>query len=164
MSTTDDQIPRPARNRGIANQLQPATRVTLDRTTSPFTPDELLWEVIKDRTEAVTFGNYKAFVDDIDCRGHIFRGVEGYQALKTATRAWLQHEAGVWLGTGDLKDDDVRRDANKTLGKPLPDPSPDDQDEIDDLRADYLVDLRQSFLNELESDLKVLPYHKLIVD
>jgi hypothetical protein len=159
---TEDGITRPSRARKPAQQLQPPTRVTLDRTDSPFTTDELLWEVIKDRTQAVTFENYKRFVDSIDARGQIFRGVEGYAALKTATRAWLQHEAGVWFGN-DILHDPVREYANKTFepdkttGAPaLPDPDPADQSDVEQLHKEYLAGL--------DSDLKMLPYHQLIID
>jgi hypothetical protein len=170
MSTTDDGITRPDPNRNAAaGQLPAPIRVTLDRTSSPFTKDERLWEVIKDRTSAVSFANYKAFIDAIDAQGSIFRGVEAYQALKVATRAWLQHEAGVWMGTDDDAEDDVRVLVNKTLRRdlkktPLPGPDTADQAEIDLLHDEYLVTLRQNFVSDLENDLKVLPYHKLIVD
>ncbi|MGZ4306543.1 MAG: hypothetical protein ACXVSL_16960, partial [Solirubrobacteraceae bacterium] len=91
----DDGISRPDPNRSTG--LAPATRVSLDRTDSPTTTDELLWEVIKDRTEAITFENYKRFMDQVQVGGQLFRGVDAYAALKNATRAWLQHEAGVWF-------------------------------------------------------------------
>lgn len=160
--TPDDGITRPVRSSaekaGRPKELAPATRVTLDRTDSPFTTDELLWEVIKDRTQALTFENYKKFIDSVVVDGQLYRGVEGYQTLKVATRAWLQHEAGVWFSPTDDQ------------GNPLPDPvvlqeafegpvPPEDGDDVVDVQL-----LRQKYLVELENDLKVLPYHKLIVD
>ena len=86
---SEDEEPR--------QDLAQPTRVTLTRTESEQTEDQLLWAVIKDRSEAITFENYKRFIDQVEVDGQLFRGVEGYQTLKTATRAWLQHEAGVWL-------------------------------------------------------------------
>lgn len=160
--TPDDGITRPVRSRaekaGQTRELAPATRVTLDRTDSPFTTDELLWEVIKDRTQALTFENYKRFIDSVVVDGQLYRGVEGYQTLKVATRAWLQHEAGVWFSPADEQ------------GNPLPDPvvlqdafegpvSAADADDTGDIQL-----LRERYLVELENDLKVLPYHKVIVD
>ena len=89
-------IPPPADEEPRQDLAQP-TRVTLTRTESEQTDDQRLWAVIKDRSEAITFENYKRFIDQVEVDGQLFRGVEGYQTLKTATRAWLQHEAGVWL-------------------------------------------------------------------
>ena len=50
---------------------------------------------------AVTFENYRRFIDGVDADAHLFRGVQGYRTLKTATQVWLQHEAGVWRSTKD---------------------------------------------------------------
>jgi hypothetical protein len=166
--TPADGIARPDPKRGTAaaqKGLAPVTRVSLDRTDSPATTDEILWEVIKDRTQALTFENYKRFIDQVVVTGQLFRGVDAYATLKTATRAWLQHEAGVWFdprlpgGGGPLLDDPVQEafeDAN--YGVPDPDPvsTAEDLKDVQDLRAQYLA--------TLEDDLKVLPYHKLIVD
>ena len=158
----DDGITRPVRSRaektGKTKELAPATRVTLDRTDSAFTTDELLWEVIKDRTQALTFENYKRFIDKVVNDGNLYRGVEGYQTLKVATRAWLQHEAGVWFSptdeNGNPLPDPVGQDA--AFEGALPAPDPDDAVDVQLLRERYLT--------ELENDLKVLPYHKVIVD
>lgn len=168
----DDGISRPDPNRSTG--LAPATRVSLDRTDSPTTTDELLWEVIKDRTEAITFENYKRFMDQVQVGGQLFRGVDAYAALKNATRAWLQHEAGVWfdpqipnpagVGTTPLDDPvDTAFNQPQLPGYAFP-PLPDvprgsrkaDAVDVQRLRAEYLA--------TLEGDLKVLPYHKLIVD
>jgi hypothetical protein len=159
--TPDDGITRPTRTRaeklGKPKALAPAQRVTLDRTESPFTRDELLWEVIKDRTQAITFENYKKFIDSVVVAGQLFRGVEGYKTLKDATRAWLQFEAGVWFNpeeNGVAVPDPVAID-NAFAGD-LPSAEQSDVNDVELLRERYLV--------ELNSDLKVLPYHKLIVD
>jgi hypothetical protein len=160
--TPDDGITRPVRSpaekAGKIKELAPATRVTLDRTDSPFTTDELLWEVIKDRTQALTFENYKRFIDSVVVDGQLFRGVEGYKTLKDATRAWLQFEAGVWFSPNDDQGrplaDPARPEA--AFEGPVPKADPDD---VSDVQG-----LRDSYLTELDNDLKVLPYHKLIVD
>ena len=68
--------------------------MTRGRTELEQTEDQLLWAVIKDRSEAIGFENYKHFVDRIEADAQLFRGVEGYQTLRNATRVWLQHEAG----------------------------------------------------------------------
>jgi len=159
--TPDDGITRPSRTRaeklGKPKALEPAKRVTLDRTESPFTTDELLWEVIKDRTQAITFENYKRFIDSVVNEGQLFRGVEGYKILKDATRAWLQVEAGVWFNpqeNGVTVPDPVAID-NAFAGN-LPSAEQSDVNDVELLRERYLA--------ELDDDLKVLPYHKLIVD
>jgi hypothetical protein len=156
----DDGITRPDPNRSQGS-LAPVTRVSLDRTDSPATTDELLWEVIKDRTEAITFENYKRFIDEVEVGGQLFRGVDAYTTLKVATRAWLQHEAGVWF--------------DPHAKPPIPDPVDDAflqthlqlPDVPSGTRAADAVDvkkLRDRYLATLDGDLKVLPYHKLIVD
>jgi len=159
--TDADGITRPTRTpaekAGRGRQLAPATRVTLDRTDSPFTTDELLWEVIKDRTQAITFENYKRFIDSVVNDGQLYRGVEGYKILKDATRAWLQFEAGVWFSPQDgesLLPDPLA--ADPAFEGDVPDADPSDVADVAALRDQYLA--------ELDSDLKVLPYHKLIVD
>jgi hypothetical protein len=158
-----------SRSKTRRKELAPATRVTLDRTDSPFTTDELLWEVIKDRSQAITFENYKRFIDLVGVDGQLFRGVEGYQTLKIATRAWLQQEAGVWLspsygsanGRGAATDPVAASfqdtfEGESTASTNNSGESAEDAKDVQDLRDDYLA--------ELEKDLKVLPYHKLIVD
>ena len=167
--TAQDGIARPDPDRGKKRDdkdgLAPATRVTLDRTDSPPTTDERLWNIIRDRTDALAFNNYKRFIDTVEVGGQLFRGVEAYSTLKTATRAWLQYEAGVWLLadpsqdpvasrflTGDDDPDDNKKPAR---GKT----APSDPTDEEDVRA-----LRDEYLAELDGDLKVLPYHKLIVD
>lgn len=160
-------IPPPEDEEPRQDLAQP-TRVTLTRTESEQTDDQRLWAVIKDRSEAITFENYKRFIDQVEVDGQLFRGVEGYQTLKTATRAWLQHEAGVWLspsvervdGSGKVVRtplaDPVQSEFRSAFKGDLPEKSADERRDIRLLRRDYLA--------ELENDLKVLPYHKLIVD
>jgi hypothetical protein len=168
--TAQDGIARPDPDRGkkrgtnAQQDLAPATRVTLDRTDSPPTTDERLWNVIRDRTDALSFNNYKRFIDTVEVGGQLFRGVEAYSTLKTATRAWLQYEAGVWLLPDPAQDpvasrfltgDDPGDDKQTARAKTAP-ADPTDQADV--------VALRDEYLAELDGDLKVLPYHKLIVD
>lgn len=49
----------------MPENLPPITHVSLERTDFPFTPDRLLWEVIKDRTEAISFRRYCDFIDRV---------------------------------------------------------------------------------------------------
>ena len=143
-------------------ELDPAVRVTLERSGVPSTSDQLLWEVVKDRTDAIGFDHYKRFMDRVGLEGQLFRGVEAYQTLKTATRAWLQYEAGVWFGPYDNQGNPVGDpvatafEAGFDGRSPAEHPSKADVKDVERLRQDYLA--------ELEEDLRVLPYHKLIVD
>ena len=168
--TAQDGIARPDPDRGKKpggddQDLAPATRVTLDRTDSPRTTDERLWNVIRDRTDALSFNNYKRFIDNVEVAGGLFRGVEAYSTLKNATRAWLQFEAGVWLQPDAWPDPVAERffagdedpDGNtKTTARKLAKGDPNEED--------HVIKLRDEYLAELDNDLKVLPYHKLIVD
>lgn len=171
--TAQDGIARPDPERGkkpargaAGKGLAPATRVTLDRTDSPPTPDEHLWSVIRNRTDALSFNNYKQFIDSVEVGGQLFRGVDAYSTLKTATRAWLQFQAGVWLQDDPSQDPVATRflsavdESENNSGKPARNKSApgDPTDEAD------LLALRDEYLAELDGDLKVLPYHKLIVD
>jgi hypothetical protein len=167
--SSDDTMSRPDPNRGKApsansgraggsKNLAPATRVTLDRTDSPPTSDERLWDVIRDRTDALTFNNYKEYIDDVLVGDNLFRGVEGYATLKSATRAWLQYEAGVWLLPRNSKINDPVSALYNQTGLP-PTKSTNAPQTIADVTA-----LRDEYLSSLEKDLKVLPYHKLIVN
>lgn len=158
-STASEPTSRNPRARAKGRSLAPATRVTLDRTDSPPTTDELLWEVIKDRSEAITFENYKAFIDRVEVEGQLFRGVDAYLSLKAATRAWLQTESGVWIGEGeDPLALNVQFDTPADLAASNGDAA---------VAAENVADvaaLRESYLRRLDGDLGVLPYHKLIVD
>lgn len=149
--------------------LAQSQRVTLDRTASPQTADEQLWDVIKDRTEAITFENYKEFMDRVavGADGRLTRGVDAYQALKSATRAWLQTEAGVWLGDpGSRNADGVLEGGDPlALEKVFKGDMTTEGDASDAAASAANVEqLRQEYLAELANDLAVLPYHKLIVD
>jgi hypothetical protein len=154
MATNDTTSQNAGQRRG-SSRLAPAVRVTLDRTESPPTTDELLWKVIKDRSEAITFEHYKSFIDSVVVEGQLWRGVDAYLGLKAATRAWLQTEAGVWIGPGK---DPGSLGQQFDMGSNGADAAVAVED-AKDVQA-----LRKHYLKELDGDLGVLPYHKLIVD
>ena len=92
--------------------------VSLQRTAMIPTSDQVLWAIIRNRTNAVGFKNYSAFIDDIMCgdqlvdhtrrvRGvtTVFRGVDAYELLRVATDAFLMHEVGVVDPTGAVRKD-----------------------------------------------------------
>src|SRR5262245_43234142 len=99
----DDGIkrPDPRRDDPGAPELPKPTRVELERTERLATPDEFLWEVIKDRTQALSFDNYAVFMDALVAdAGGLVGGLGAYDFLKVATELWLRQEAGVWLNPG----------------------------------------------------------------
>ncbi len=81
--------------------------VSLQRTNSEPTPDQILWTVIRNRTNAIAFRRYQKFIDDVMCRAvdvrHPggtaarlnFTGTQAYQVLKQATDAFLMQECGI---------------------------------------------------------------------
>lgn len=81
--------------------------VSLQRTGVTGTSDQVLWTVIRNRTNAISFRNYKRFIDGVMCRGVDvrqrglgkptlnFTGTQAYQVLKQATDAFLMQECGV---------------------------------------------------------------------
>lgn len=84
-------------------------RVTLARSDVDRTPDQVLWVLIRNRTNAIGFDRYKRFIDGVMCDGRIeltraqkarvhgspFPGVDAYSLLKVATEMFLAHETGI---------------------------------------------------------------------
>jgi hypothetical protein len=98
--------------------------VALGRTAVYRTEDQVLWSVIRDRTDAINFNRYRRFMDrvigivedessDVDEEKHDvedvrrrvealgthLHGIGAYQILKFTTEAFLLLEAGVRLGS-----------------------------------------------------------------
>jgi hypothetical protein len=81
--------------------------VSLQRTGVTGTLDQVLWTIIRNRTNAIAFRRYKQFIDGVMCGGTELRGYAGsglrlnftgtqaYQVLKQATDAFLMQECGV---------------------------------------------------------------------
>ena len=84
--------------------------VSLQRTSVAPTDDQVLWIVIRNRTNAISFRSYKIYMDRVMGEGRLpngdvpvpaFRGPHAYDLLMRATDAFLMHETGV-LGGGSL--------------------------------------------------------------
>lgn len=99
--------------------------VTLKRTQVEATPDQALWVAIRNRARAISFPEYRKYVDSVMCgtdpegrdrdnpmgpgRGASrpldrflpFPGVDAYALLKAATEAFLMHECGIAPGGGE---------------------------------------------------------------
>lgn len=104
--------------RDLTPPNEPSARVQLTRTARPTTEDEVLWIVIRNSTNSLSFKNYMRFMDLVMCRDPAavpeepaaaagralrdgstlrlpFPGVEPYRQLKVATEAFLQLYCGV---------------------------------------------------------------------
>jgi hypothetical protein len=137
----------------------PTVPVTLHRAQSLETEDQIFWEVIRDRTEAISFPNYKRFIDAVMRSGDLpsnsrdvrqgieerfenrlpFPGVAAYNLLKVATEYFLMQEVGVVSGGVERLPDTLGRFAT----------------------LDELVEFRQRYLVDLEGE-RVLPYFAII--
>ena len=144
--------------------------VTLQRTATTATEDQFLWVFIRNRTAAISFNNYKTFLDRVMCgptsqlegveanlakdwrkAGLRFHGVAAYDLLKTSTEAFLMHECG-HLGTDEWNGLDVA-DEESRLGYAVT------EQELQVKRTNYLEDLSQEFGQAMVT----LPYFKLIL-
>ncbi len=79
--------------------------VSLQRTSTVPTSDQVLWMIIRNRTDAISFPRYKRFIDGVMCgRTKIdehggealhYRGTGAFDLLYRATDAFLMQEVGV---------------------------------------------------------------------
>src|SRR5829696_1930602 len=138
----------------------PTVPVTLHRAQSLETDDQIFWEIIRDRTDAISFPRYKRFIDEVMCSGNLpprgedirpgyeqifesrlpFPGVAAYNLLKAATEYFLMQECGVVSG-------DARQLPPDRLGRFA--------------TVDEIVEFRQRYLVDLEGE-RVLPYFAII--
>jgi hypothetical protein len=103
--------------------------VTLQRTASLPTDDQVLWAAIRNRTDALSFRRYSEFIDRVLCKGEAtllgegeygepsltqrrtelneqrpsIHGVDAYNLLKLATEVFLIFECGVVKVTTDVQ-------------------------------------------------------------
>jgi hypothetical protein len=172
----------------------PGGSIRLERQYSGLTPQKALWAIIRDRSEAIAFPNYKKFIDSVMCgtdqngvtipeevRLHLnidpgslrYRGTESYEILKRATEAFLMHEAGVlperqldqFPFPGDQPPDQPPTELTKFLGEEkrrMPQYVGDGNDPVAIGRE--LATNRKAYLEDLEEELRTIPYFKLIRD
>ncbi|TQM36849.1 hypothetical protein [Pseudonocardia cypriaca] len=162
--------------------------VSLQRTQVAGTPDQVLWTLIRNRTNAISFRRYREFIDGVMCRGldvrHPagtgkalnFSGTQAYEVLKQATDTFLMQECGV-----------VDPDAGDACVSPVGFLDPDlMEDELTDaatagafleqearrygrpgtpVTVDQLRELREVYYEDLAQENHVtLPYLKIISD
>jgi hypothetical protein len=168
-----------------------ALPVSLTRTAMISTPDQVLWAIIRNRTNAIGFQNYRTFMDDIMCGDQlanqtrhvrapttVFRGVDAYELLRVATDAFLMHEVGVvdangtvkkgYQGQGILLPDDTTFDSIEQIANdPSLDrsfgPADDQRLGLRSISLPQLQLMRQQYYQSLDGELKtVLPYLAVI--
>lgn len=140
-------------------------RPSLQRTGIEPSTDQVLWPIIRNRARAISFGEYKKFIDAVMCSGGTapdgtlmavdrrlpFPFVDAYDLLKTATEAFLMQECGVAKLTAAQftnLDDETGR-----LGRAV--------------TADDIIRLRTAYLREVTfggTTSSALPYLKIIRD
>ena len=143
--------------------------VTLGRTATAKTSDMPLWTVIRAATEAISFNNYKDFVDSfvctnppgmptangVDCstRSLPFPGVDAYSLVKCASEVFLMTHCGVVLNSGfDFNNlfnnsDITLLEEQARFGREI------DSGDLNSLWTEYLVPVNGN---------KTLPYLELI--
>jgi hypothetical protein len=159
---TDGQLPR---------------SVSLERHGVPRTPDEWLWIVIRNRTNAIGFNSYNTFINRIMCRDiptelrreeHVaskrlpemvnrlrFTGADGYEVLKFATELFLMQECGLVIPApgSDRGGTDIPGEEERVGG-------PITYDEAEKLRLAYLETVRA----ENAPNARTLPYFNIVLE
>ena len=152
--------------------------VSLQRTSAVPTSDQILWMLIRNRTDAISFPKYKQFIDGVMCgntkvngtSGETlqYRGTGAYELLCKATDAFLMQEMGViadtvvagqaslagaddgpgWVDLDGLTPEQLALREGGRLGF-----RPSKQ---------QISDMREEYFQQLQGELGVLPYLKII--
>lgn len=151
------------------------------------TADQLLWTLIRNRTNAISFNNYFNFMNSVLCgsepgRGgrraptNEFRlvmgelrnlGTNGFDVLKGATELFLQHEAGIIVNPipGNTSQGQAQAQALQQMYDPMISPEGEVvRRNFDKLPADWVDQLRRSYYDNLTPNTPVLPYFTMILD
>jgi hypothetical protein len=118
----------------VRSEVHGDLNVRLHRAAMEPTLDQALWVAIKNRTHAISFGEYRKFMDRILFGGGAAegdpprppaldfpRGVEAYRALKYLTEVFLLSRSGVFIAGGErwepseLGEQEWRRDMERKL-------------------------------------------------
>lgn len=168
--------------------LEGVLPVSLQRTEGADTSDQVLWTLIRNRTEAISFRRYRDFINGVMCRGVDvrnpqrvgtnqlnFTGTQAYEVLKQATDSFLMQECGV-----------LDTDGNAIRPAGFLDPDLMEEELLDPVRGKKFLDeesgrygrpgttvtlaqlqaLRRSYYEDLATDNThvLLPYLKIIRD
>ncbi len=147
--------------------------VSLQRTQIEPTGSQVLWMIIRNRTNAIAFHRYREFTDSVMCGGQslpngnngkslLFRGSDAYELLRESTESFLMQEVGV------IDPDVAMDDFDRQLG----DPAASLRLRIEETRRmggssaviDDLKRFREMYYEKLEDDTSVLPYLRIIRD
>ncbi|HEV3033946.1 MAG TPA: hypothetical protein VGX72_04070 [Solirubrobacteraceae bacterium] len=178
---TEEKEPSPGNaNLPSSKLLEPTNPnpVQLSRTFGPKTADEILWDVIKDRTEAVQFNFYKEFMDRVLLSAHgkaerdaaerhgdsgalerIVDRVNAYEVLTTATELFMMAECGLVPEEAELRRK-LKHIERAQAGPPtsLSRRQLAYKDDVGQLKQNYLAALAS------QPAAKVLPYYSLIIE
>jgi hypothetical protein len=158
---------------GVSASPDGIVPVSLQRTQIEPTSSQVLWMIIRNRTNALGFHRFRVFLDDVMCGGPVpagvnsnknllFRGSDGYDVLRQSTDAYLLHEVGVIDSDLALNDFD----------RQLADPAASLRLRIEETRrmagSSAVVDdvrrFREMYYERLEDDTSVLPYLRIVRD
>jgi hypothetical protein len=172
--STDSNLPNPINASALAekNGNQSPVRVTLSPADIQPTASQILWVVIRNRTNAIGFNRYKEFIDKVMCAGELpngarvpvtspmahLRSMDSYHLVKFATEAFLMQEIGV------LDIEQTMRDLHDSKGANAFDALEERRrlgfaatlGDLEDMRKNYYADL-------LPQHHVLLPYFKLIL-
>ena len=140
-------------------------RPSLQRTGIEPSTDQVLWPIIRNRARAISFVEYKKYIDAVMCSGGTapdgtvisadrklpFPFVDAYDLLKTATEAFLMQECGV-ANLQASKFTNLDEETSR-LGRAV--------------TADEIIRLRTAYLKEVTfggTSSPALPYLKIIRD
>jgi hypothetical protein len=104
---------------GVHGNVRGDVDVRLHRTATQPTLDQSLWVLIRNRTRAISFPRYRAYIEHILHGAQLDplragqldtpRGVQAYLALKYFTERFLLQESGVAIPPDDFRDVDSSR-------------------------------------------------------
>jgi hypothetical protein len=167
------------------------TQVQLSRPDDGATPDQNLWTLIRNRTDAISFNNYSRFLDAVldgqpKAAGSLstaigseiadlsFLGLDGYEVVRAATEFFLMHEVGLVVDDSTnprhpnqvLDSTYLQQRYDRAIGStPAADTAEFRRRNNHQLSATWLSDLQRDYLVQLTSTAtpKVLPYLSSVV-
>ena len=162
--------------------------VSLQRTAMIPSEDQALWVIIRNRTDAISFSNYRDFIDDVMGTGRVppaprgqerqvaFRGANAYLLLKYATEFFLMHEAGVldldriaddggFAGAARLESDEAMASIEQAFEEDSGERYEEQRRLGRRVSVAELRRLRSAYYEQLKDEnVAVLPYLKIIRD
>ncbi|WP_051793534.1 hypothetical protein [Kibdelosporangium aridum] len=161
-----------------------ASTVRLARPDSGPTPDQNLWTLIRNRTNAISFNNYNRYINEVLCQNSeatdslsrklrrqvndlAFLGLDGFEVLRAATQFFLMHEVGLIVEDkyNGLTPEYLQKRYDHVMAAEG-DTSETRRRNRRPLPTNWLTEMRDTYLQRLGTGVepKVLPYLKLIMD